>query len=69
MPLAADGLDGAREYAFRGGNPVMQTMMSDFTSQGGNLEDLERVYAEVLEEHYPDGISADAILGWGTKPV
>lgn len=69
MPLAADGLDGALEYAFRGGNPVMQTMMSDFASQGGDLEDLERVYGEVLRERYPGGVAADGILGWGVKPV
>jgi hypothetical protein len=62
MPLAAC------EYAFRGENPVMKKMISDFTAQGGSISELEKAYKEVLEEHYPRGVFADTVLGWRRKP-
>ncbi|KAK4554215.1 hypothetical protein LTR86_008743 [Recurvomyces mirabilis] len=67
MPLAVEDTQGVVDYAFRGGNPVMKKMIADWVGQGGSAEELEGMYAKVIVEDFPDGVSADAVLGWGVK--
>ncbi|KAH9819368.1 S-adenosyl-L-methionine-dependent methyltransferase [Teratosphaeria destructans] len=69
MPLAVGDLDGVVEYVFRGENPVMAQALKDFAAAGGDVEELEPVYAGVVREMFPEGVVyADAVLGWGRKP-
>jgi hypothetical protein len=67
MLLAAPFPDGVVDYAFRGGNPVMERMVSDWQAHGGDVAELESEYAKVIREDFAEAVTADAVLGWGTK--
>ncbi|KAF2764846.1 S-adenosyl-L-methionine-dependent methyltransferase [Teratosphaeria nubilosa] len=69
MPLAVENADQIVDYVFRGGNPVMLHALKDFAAAGGDVAELEPVYAGVVRDMYPEGaVYADAVLGWGRKP-
>jgi hypothetical protein len=59
--------NGVCDHMFRSGNPAMEAMLSPFKAAGGDLVAAEKEFTKILMADYPEGVRADATLGWGRK--